>query len=86
MNRGQLAGVLLRKFGPVRSGCDLVQVGRYGGVAVGQNRDFKGRQLTARLIVSQILVETLEALGMTYLKTSPERLQKLATIRLALKQ
>ena len=35
----------------------------------------------ARLIVSQIVLDTLEGLNMTYPKTSAERQQELLTIR-----
>jgi polyphosphate kinase 2 (PPK2 family) len=35
----------------------------------------------ARLIVSQIVVDTLESLNMSYPKTSPERRKELETIR-----
>ena len=40
----------------------------------------------ARLIVSQIVVETLESLGMRYPPTSPERRRELQAIRRRLVQ
>jgi hypothetical protein len=40
----------------------------------------------ARLIVSRIVLDALESLGMAYPETSPERLQQLQAIRERLKK
>ena len=39
---------------------------------------------SARLIVSQIVVDTLEGLGMSYPEMTPERTQQLRSIRAGL--